>query len=196
MEYIDHFDPAPRISRSFTRAHLVKLPLPEPWRPGEILYRWLARKAWWSRIRRSWSPRLSFQELPRVPTIEEMNFVDPWGNARSRAAFPEQRPADAGTALWMRHPQFGTRTGINLDDIPFERRGHSHPGQRKKRTLCSLWRFSKDGVVTYLPECQKVLAESSKHSRARCSLRARRAAHHAQRRPHHQEDCRRQRSFP
>ena len=100
------------------------------------LYRWLAREGVVEQnpAKLVATPKLA-KKLPRVPTIEEMNFVID-GEMPEVAAFPERDRSDAGIALWMRHPQFGTYRDQPGRHQP-EFGGNSDSRQGKKRTVCS-----------------------------------------------------------
>ena len=113
------------------------------------LYRWLAREGVVQQnpAKLVSTPKLA-KKLPRVPTIEEMNFVID-GEMPEVAAFPE-RDRLMLELLYGCGIRNSELTGINLEDIQPELRSHSDSRQGKKRTLCSVRRFREEGACSVL----------------------------------------------
>src|SRR5580692_8309742 len=138
------------------------------------LYRWLAREGVVEQnpAKLVATPKLS-KKLPRVPTIEEMNSVLD-GEMPDVAGFPE-RDRLMLELLYGCGIRNSELTGINLDDIRLSAEAILIRGKGKKERYVPFGDGVRSALAAYLP--------------------ARRAADHAKRRPHHQEDCRRQGAF-
>src|ERR1019366_6550049 len=132
------------------------------------LYRWLAREGVVEQnpAKLVATPRLP-KKLPRVPTIEEMNFVLD-GQMPEVAAFPE-RDRLMLELLYGCGIRNSELTGINLDDIRLSAEAILIRGKGKKERYVPFGDSAKGALAAYLP--------------------ARRAADHPQRGPHHQKDC-------
>ena len=158
------------------------------------LYRWLAREGVVEQnpAKLVATPKLP-KKLPRVPTIEEMNSVID-GQMPEVAAFPE-RDRLMLELLYGCGIRNSELTGINLDDIRLSAEAILIRGKGKKERYVPFG----DSVKTRAGGLSSRTPESSCGKRQALDRvahqPARRAAHHAQRRPHHQEDCRRQRTF-
>src|SRR5580692_9560059 len=129
------------------------------------LYRWLAREGLVEQnpAKLVATPRLP-KKLPRVPTIEEMNFVLD-GKMPEVAAFPERD-------LLMLELLYGCGirnselTGINLDDIRLSAEAILIRGKGKKERYVPFGDAVKTALAAYLPARQKMLGELSKNSAA------------------------------
>ncbi|MGA8500121.1 MAG: tyrosine recombinase XerC [Candidatus Sulfotelmatobacter sp.] len=129
------------------------------------LYRWLAREGVVEQnpAKLVATPKLP-KKLPRVPTIEEMNSVID-GQMPEVAAFPE-RDRLMLELLYGCGIRNSELTGINLHDIRLSAEAILIRGKGKKERYVPFGDTVKTALATYLPERQKVLAESSKHSAA------------------------------
>jgi integrase/recombinase XerC len=127
------------------------------------LYRWLAREGVVEQnpAKLVATPKLP-KKLPRVPTIEEMNFVID-GEMPEVAAFPE-RDRLMLELLYGCGIRNSELTGINLDDIRLSAEATLIRGKGKKERYVPFGDSVKTALAIYLPERQKVLAESGKHS--------------------------------
>jgi integrase/recombinase XerC len=129
------------------------------------LYRWLAREGVVEQnpAKLVSTPKLP-KKLPRVPTIEEMNSVID-GQMPEVAAFPERD-------LLMLELLYGCGirnselTGINVDDIRLNAEAILIRGKGKKERYVPFGDSVKTALATYLPERQKVLGDTGKHSSA------------------------------
>jgi integrase/recombinase XerC len=128
-------------------------------------YRWLAREGLVEQnpAKLVATPKLA-KKLPRVPTIEEMNFVID-GEMPEVAAFPE-RDRLMLELLYGCGIRNSELTGINLNDI-----GHSAEtilihGKGKKQRYVPFGDSVKNALAAYLPERQKNLAAVNKRSNA------------------------------
>ena len=129
------------------------------------LYRWLAREGVVEQnpAKLVATPRLP-KKLPRVPTIEEMNFVLD-GKMPEVAAFPERD-------LLMLELLYGCGirnselTGINLDDIRLSAEAILIRGKGKKERYVPFGGSAKSALAAYLPARQAMLAETRKNSSA------------------------------
>jgi integrase/recombinase XerC len=129
------------------------------------LYRWLAREGVVEQnpAKLVATPRLS-KKLPRVPTIEEMNFVID-GQMPEVAAFPE-RDRLMLELLYGCGIRNSELTGINLDDIRLSAEAILIRGKGKKERYVPFGDSVKTALAAYLPERQKVLGAISQHSPA------------------------------
>jgi integrase/recombinase XerC len=129
------------------------------------LYRWLAREGVVEQnpAKLVATPRLS-RKLPRVPTIEEMNFVID-GKMPEVAAFPE-RDRLMLELLYGCGIRNSELTGINLDDIRLSAEAILIRGKGKKERYVPFGDSVKTALAAYLPERQNVLGAINKHSAA------------------------------
>lgn len=127
------------------------------------LYRWLAREGGVEHnpAKLVATPKLP-KKLPRVPTIEEMNSVID-GEMPEAAAFPE-RDRLMFELLYGCGIRNSELTGINLDDIRLSAEAILIRGKGKKERYLPFGESVKIALATYLPERQKVLAQSGKQS--------------------------------
>jgi integrase/recombinase XerC len=129
------------------------------------LYRWLAQEGVVDQnpAKLVATPKLP-KKLPRVPTIEEMNFVLD-GRMPETAAFPERD-------LLMLELLYGCGirnselTGINLDDIRMSMEAILIRGKGKKERIVPFGETAKQALAAYLPARQTVLSESHKNTNA------------------------------
>jgi integrase/recombinase XerC len=129
------------------------------------LYRWLAREGVVEQnpAKLVATPKLP-KKLPRVPTIEEMNFVID-GEMPEVAAFPE-RDRLMLELLYGCGIRNSELTGIDLGDIRLSAEAILIRGKGKKERYVPFGDSVKSALATYLPERQKVLAASNKHTAA------------------------------
>ncbi len=129
------------------------------------LFRWLAQEGVVDQnpAKLVATPKLP-KKLPRVPTIEEMNFVLD-GRMPETAAFPERD-------LLMLELLYGCGirnselTGINLDDIRMSMEAILVRGKGKKERIVPFGETAKQALAAYLPARQTVLSESHKNTNA------------------------------
>jgi integrase/recombinase XerC len=129
------------------------------------LYGWLAREGVVEQNpgKLVATPKLA-KKLPRVPTIEEMNFVLD-GQMPEVAAFPERD-------LLMLELLYGCGirnselTGINLDDIRLSAEAILIRGKGKKERYVPFGGSAKSALAAYLPARQAMLAEIRKNTAA------------------------------
>lgn len=128
-------------------------------------YRWLAREGVVEQnpAKLVATPKLA-KKLPRVPTIEEMNFVID-GAMPEVAAFPE-RDRLMLELLYGCGIRNSELTGINLDDIRLSAEAILIRGKGKKERYVPFGDSVKSALAAYLPERRKLLADSSMHSAA------------------------------
>jgi integrase/recombinase XerC len=128
-------------------------------------YRWLAREGLVEQnpAKLVATPKLP-KKLPRVPTIEEMNSVID-GEMPEVAAFPE-RDRLMLELLYGCGIRNSELTGINVDDIRLSAEAILIRGKGKKERYVPFGDSVKSALAAYLPERQKVLAGTSKHSTA------------------------------
>ncbi len=128
-------------------------------------YRWLAREGVVEQnpAKLVATPKLA-KKLPRVPTIEEMNFVID-GAMPEVAAFPE-RDRLMLELLYGCGIRNSELTGINLDDIRLSAKAILIRGKGKKERYVPFGDSVRSALAAYLPERQKILAEANKHSSA------------------------------
>ena len=129
------------------------------------LYRWLAREGMVEQnpAKLVSTPKLA-KKLPRVPTIEEMNFVID-GAMPEVAAFPE-RDRLMLELLYGCGIRNSELTGINLDDIRLSAEAILIRVKGKKERYVPFGDSAKSALATYLPERRKVIEASGKHSTA------------------------------
>ncbi len=129
------------------------------------LYRWLAREGVVEQnpAKLVATPKLP-KKLPRVPTIEEMNSVID-GEMPAVAAFPE-RDRLMLELLYGCGIRNSELTGIDVDDIRLSAEAILIRGKGKKERYVPFGDSVKAALATYLPERQKVLETSHKHSNA------------------------------
>jgi len=129
------------------------------------LYRWLAREGFVEQnpAKLVATPKLP-KKLPRVPTIEEINSVID-GKMPEIAAFP-QRDRLMLELLYGCGIRNSELTGINLDDIRVSAEAILIRGKGKKERYVPFGDSVESALAAYLPERQKVLAESRKQSTA------------------------------
>jgi integrase/recombinase XerC len=127
------------------------------------LYRWLAREGLVEQnpAKLVATPKLP-KKLPRVPTIEEMNFVID-GEMPEAAAFPE-RDRLMLELLYGCGIRNSELTGINLDDIRLSAEAILIRGKGKKERYVPFGQSVKTALAAYLPERQKIVGASSTHS--------------------------------
>jgi integrase/recombinase XerC len=129
------------------------------------LYRWLAREGVVEQnpAKLVATPKLP-KKLPRVPTIEEMNFVID-GEMPEVAAFPE-RDRLMLELLYGCGIRNSELTGINLDDIRLSAEAILIRGKGKKERYVPFGDSVKNALAAYLPVRQKALEARGKHSTA------------------------------
>ncbi len=129
------------------------------------LYRWLAREGVVEQnpAKLVATPKLP-KKLPRVPTIEEMNFVLD-GQMPEIAAFPE-RDRLMLELLYGCGIRNSELTGINLDDIRLSTEAILIRGKGKKERYVPFGDSAKSALVAYLPTRQAALAETRRHTAA------------------------------
>jgi integrase/recombinase XerC len=129
------------------------------------LYRWLAREGVVEQnpAKLVATPKLP-KKLPRVPTIEEMNFVID-GEMPEVAAFParERLMLELLYGCGIRNSEL---TGISLDDIRLSAEAILIRGKGKKERYVPFGDSVKTALAVYLPERQKILDATRKHSPA------------------------------
>jgi integrase/recombinase XerC len=118
------------------------------------LYRWLAREGAVEQnpAKLVATPKLA-KQLPRVPTIEVMNFVID-GEMPEVAAFPE-RDRLMLELLYGCGIRNSELTGINLDDIRLSAEAILIRGKGKKERYVPFGESVKAGLSAYLPARQK-----------------------------------------
>ncbi len=129
------------------------------------LYRWLAREGVVDQnpaILVS-TPKLP-KKLPRVPTIEEMNFVLD-GQMPETASFPErdQLMLELLYGCGIRNSEL---VGMNLEDIHIANEAILVRGKGKKQRVVPFGESAKSALQAYLPARQKILIETHKHTPA------------------------------
>jgi integrase/recombinase XerC len=129
------------------------------------LYRWLAREGLVEQnpAKLVATPKLP-KKLPRVPTIEEMNFVID-GDMPEVAAFPE-RDRLMLELLYGCGIRNSELTGINVDDIRLSAEAILIRGKGKKERYVPFGGSVKDALAAYMPERQKLLEDTRKQSLA------------------------------
>ncbi|MFZ1008326.1 MAG: tyrosine recombinase XerC [Candidatus Sulfotelmatobacter sp.] len=129
------------------------------------LYRWLAREGFVEQnpAKLVATPKLP-KKLPRVPTIEEMNFVID-GAMPEAAAFPE-RDRLMLELLYGCGIRNSELTGINLDDIRLSAEAILIRGKGKKERYVPFGDSVAGVLKAYLPDRQKILAVFNKQTAA------------------------------
>jgi len=129
------------------------------------LYRWLAREGVVEQnpAKLVATPRLP-KKLPRVPTIEEMNFVID-GEMPHVAAFPE-RDRLLLELLYGCGIRNSELTGINLDDVGLSAEAILIRGKGKKERYVPFGDSVKAALAAYLPQRQNLLADAQKNLNA------------------------------
>jgi integrase/recombinase XerC len=127
------------------------------------LYRWLAREGVVEQnpAKLVSTPRLP-KKLPRVPTIEEMNFVID-GEMPEGAAFPE-RDRLMLELLYGCGIRNSELTGINVDDIRLSAEAILIRGKGKKERYVPFGEAVKAALARYLPERKKVIEQARKQA--------------------------------
>ena len=125
------------------------------------LYRWLAREGLVEQnpAKLVATPKLP-KKLPRVPTIEEMNFVID-GDMPEMAAFPE-RDRLMLELLYGCGIRNSELTGINVGDIRLSAEAILIRGKGKKERYVPFGGSVKEALATYMPERQKLLEDTRK----------------------------------
>jgi integrase/recombinase XerC len=125
------------------------------------LYRWLAQEGVVEQnpAKLVSTPRLP-KKLPRVPTIEEMNFVLD-GKMPEVASFPE-RDRLMFELLYGCGIRNSELVGINLDDISLSNEAILIRGKGKKERYVPFGGSALAALVVYLPWRQQLLATLSK----------------------------------
>ena len=125
------------------------------------LYRWLASEGVVEQnpAKLVATPKLP-KKLPRVPTIEEMNFVLD-GKMPEIAAFPE-RDRLMLELLYGCGIRNSELTGINLDDIRLSAEAILIRGKGKKERYVPFGDSVKSALAAYLPARQSTLADARK----------------------------------
>src|SRR5271167_1132210 len=129
------------------------------------LYRWLAREGVVEQnpAKLVATPKLP-KKLPRVPTIEEMNFVLD-GQMPQVAAFPE-RDRLMLELLYGCGIRNSELTGINLADIRLSAEAILIRGKGKKERYVPFGGSAKSALAAYLPARQAALAAARKNAAA------------------------------
>jgi integrase/recombinase XerC len=129
------------------------------------LYRWLAQEGEVDQnpAKLVATPKLP-KKLPRVPTIEEMNFVLD-GQMPETAAFPE-RDRLMLELLYGCGIRNSELTGINLDDIRLSAEAILIRGKGKKERYVPFGDSVKNALPAYLQVRQTILSETCKNSNA------------------------------
>jgi len=129
------------------------------------LYRWLAREGVVEQnpAKLVATPKLP-KKLPRVPTIEEMNFVID-GAMPDFAAFPE-RDRLMFELLYGCGIRNSELTGINLDDIRLSAEAILIRGKGKKERYVPFGDSVKSALAAYLPLRQQAITDAHKTSTA------------------------------
>jgi integrase/recombinase XerC len=127
------------------------------------LYRWLAREGVVEQnpAKLVSTPRLP-KKLPRVPTIEEMNFVID-GEMPEGAAFPE-RDRLMLELLYGCGIRNSELTGINVDDIRLSAEAILIRGKGKKERYVPFGEAVRTALARYLPERKKVIEQARKQT--------------------------------
>ena len=129
------------------------------------LYRWLAQEGEVDQnpAKLVATPKLP-KKLPRVPTIEEMNFVLD-GQMPETASFPE-RDRLMLELLYGCGIRNSELTGINLDDIRLSAEAILIRGKGKKERYVPFGDSVKGALSPYLQVRQALLSETRKNSNA------------------------------
>jgi integrase/recombinase XerC len=161
---IDHIEVRGFLSQLYEKG-LSKASVARALAAVRSLYRWLAREGVVEQnpAKLVATPKLP-KKLPRVPTIEEMNLVID-GAMPEVAAFPE-RDRLMFELLYGCGIRNSELTGINLDDISLNAEAILIRGKGKKERHVPFGDSVKAALAAYLPERQKLLQETHKHSTA------------------------------
>ncbi len=129
------------------------------------LYRWLAQEGVVEQnpAKLVSTPRLS-KKLPRVPTIEEMNFVLD-GKMPEQASFPE-RDRLMLELLYGCGIRNSELVGIDVDDIRLSAEAILIRGKGKKERYVPFGGSARAALVTYLPWRQQLLITLKKANSA------------------------------
>jgi integrase/recombinase XerC len=129
------------------------------------LYRWLAQEGVVQQNPAALvsTPKLA-KKLPRVPTIEEMNFVLD-GEMPEAASFPE-RDRLMLELLYGCGIRNSELIGINLDDIRLSAEAILIRGKGKKERYVPFGHSVRAALAAYLPARQRMLGERKKNSSA------------------------------
>jgi integrase/recombinase XerC len=129
------------------------------------LYRWLAREGVVEQnpAKLVATPKLP-KKLPRVPTIEEMNSVID-GQMPQVAAFPE-RDRLMLELLYGCGIRNSELTGVDLNHISLSAEAILIRGKGKKERYVPFGDSVKTALAAYLPERQRLLQETKKHTTA------------------------------
>ncbi len=129
------------------------------------LYRWLAQEGIVDQnpAKLVATPKLP-KKLPRVPTIEEMNFVLD-GKMPETAAFPE-RDLLMFELLYGCGIRNSELTGINVGDIRLSVEAILIRGKGKKERYVPFGESAKNALAAYLPARQAVLSDTRNSSNA------------------------------
>src|SRR5450432_2103161 len=129
------------------------------------LYRWLAQEGVVEQNPAALvsTPKLA-KKLPRVPTMEEMNFVLD-GQMPETAAFPE-RDRLMLELLYGCGIRNSELTGINLDDIRLSAEAILIRGKGKKERYVPFGGSARAALATYLPWRQQLLVTLKKTNAA------------------------------
>jgi integrase/recombinase XerC len=161
---IDHIAVRAFLSQLYDKG-LSKTSVARALAPVRSLYRWLAREGVVEQnpAKLVATPKLA-KKLPRVPTIEEMNFVID-GEMPEVAAFPE-RDRLMLELLYGCGIRNSELTGINLEDISVSSEAILVRGKGKKERYVPFGDSVKGALAAYLPERRKVIEASGKQSNA------------------------------
>src|SRR5271167_261549 len=129
------------------------------------LYRWLAQEGVVEQnpAKLVATPRLP-KKLPRVPTIEEMNFVLD-GAMPEAAAFPE-RDRLMLELLYGCGIRNSELIGIDIEDIRLSAEAILIRGKGKKERYVPFGDSVRSALAVYLPARQRMLAETRKNTAA------------------------------
>src|ERR1051326_6372488 len=129
------------------------------------LYRWLASEGMVEQnpAKLVATPKLG-KKLPRVPTIEEMNFVLD-GKMPEIAAFPE-RDRLMLELLYGCGIRNAELTGINVDDIRVSAEAILIGGKGKKQRYVPFGESAGSALAAYLPVRELLLAATKKNTPA------------------------------
>jgi integrase/recombinase XerC len=129
------------------------------------LYRWLAQEGVVEQnpAKLVSTPRLP-KKLPRVPTIEEMNFVLD-GEMPEIASFPE-RDRLMLELLYGCGIRNSELTGINIEDIRYSENAILIRGKGKKERYVPFGEAARDALNAYLPARAKVMVARNQAPRA------------------------------
>src|SRR5437868_543701 len=163
-ENIDHITIRGFLSHLYERG-LGKTQVARSLAAVRSLYRWLAQEGLVEQNPAALvsTPKLS-KKLPRVPTVEEMNFVLD-GKMPEIASFPE-RDRLMLELLYGCGIRNSELVGINLDDIRLSSEAVLIRGKGKKERYVPFGDAVKSALAKYLPARQLVLSEFRKNTPA------------------------------